>query len=611
MAFPQAPPARRSPRGAALPVATALVLAAAALSPLPPAAAAGTGGTGDTLTIAMSQPIDSFNPFTAQLASSTAVLRLVYPTLTVPAAEDNTPTGELAESWRTSDDGLTWTFTIREGLTWSDGEALDAEDAAWTFTTMMEDPGAATANGNFVANFESVRAPDPGTLVIELSKPQATMLALDVPIVPEHVWSEVGDIAAFDNDRDLPVVGAGPFTLAAYEPNQSVTLDADEDFWRGAPGFDHLVLRYFTDQDAMVEALRGGEVSFVHNLTPAQAESLEGEPGITVNAADGKRFTGFTVNPGARTRDGEEFGDGHPALRDRTVRQAVMLAIDKEALVERVYGGYATVAEGYIPARYEDYHWRPADGERLGHDPERAREMLDEAGYEEGADGVRVSPDGDPLRFRMAVHNDRPDYVQTGRSMEEWLAEVGIAVEGDYIDSGQIGDRLNAGEYDLIFTGWTVNPDPDYVLGIHTCDALPEEPGSMRGDAYFCDEEYDEYYAAQLAEYDPAARADIVADMQRLLYTEAVVNVLVYADMLEAYRSDQISDIRTQPARGGNLWAQDGYWSWWSARPREAETEGGGLSPAVAVGAVAAVVLVGGLVLLLVLRRRGTEDERE
>ncbi|MDT0300991.1 ABC transporter substrate-binding protein [Streptomonospora wellingtoniae] len=610
---PARPPARapksRAARRTAAAVTAALVAAAPALSAAPNAAADSDGA--DTLTIAASQPVDSLSPFLAQRLISTSVHRLAYDYLTNYDPETNEPIPGLAESWKTSEDGLTWTYTIRDGATWSDGEPVTAEDAAWTFTTMMEDAGAATANGNFVANFESVEAVDATTLRIELKQPQATMLALDVPIVPKHVWEDVGDYSSFDND-EFPIVGSGPFVITDHEPNQSITLKANEDYWRDPPKFDRLVFRYMPELDAQVEALRAGEVSFVSGLTPAQADALKGTENITVNTASGKRFQGFTINPGARTRDGEEFGDGHPALQDRVLRRAIMRAIDKDEIVESVYGGYAEAAGGYIPARYDTYHWKPDASQRLDFDPDAANEMLDEAGYERGENGVRVSPDGDPLKLRMHVHNDRPDYVAMGKLLVERLADIGIEVENRTVDPGVLSDALHSGEYDLIFTGWTVNPDPDYVLGIHTCGALPTEPGTMRSDAYFCDKDYDRLYKEQLAAYDdPEGRAAAVEKMQAILYDEAVVNVLTYADTLEAYRSDQIASIQVQPDPGGNIWGQDGHWSWSSAVPAADSRAGASVSPWVLAGAGAVVLVAAGAGVYLVRRRAAGAEDRE
>ncbi|GAB3447513.1 ABC transporter substrate-binding protein [Streptomonospora sediminis] len=616
----QARPNKRHPERAQPPkvlrttaaATTAAVLAAAPALTAAPAAAAGSGNGGDTLTVAVSQPVDSLSPFLAQRLISTSIHRLAYDYLTNYDAETNEAIPGLAELPEASDGGRTWTFTIRENATWSDGEPVTAEDAAWTFTTMMEDEGAATANGNFVANFESATAVDRNTLRIELEHPQATMRALDVPILPKHIWSEVEDFAAFNNDEDFPIVGSGPFTITGYQPNRSITLEANEDYWRGPPGFDRIVFRYMPERDAQVEALRAGEVSLVSNLTPAQADALKNTDNVTVNTASGKRFQGFTINPGARTQDGDEFGDGHPALKDRVLRRAIVRAIDKNEIVETVYGGYAEPAGGYIPARYDTYHWQPEGDERLSFDPGAANDMLDDAGYEMGDDGVRVSPDGDPLKLRMHVHNDRPDYVAMGKLLVERLADIGIEVENRTVDPGVLSDALHSGEYDLIFTGWTVNPDPDYVLGIHTCGALPTEPGTMRSDSYFCNKDYDRLYEKQLATYDdPQARAETVGEMQRILYEEAVVNVLTYSDTLEAYRSDQISDIQVQPDPGGNIWGQDGHWSFSSAVPAADPDTSAAVPTGVLVGLGALVlVAIGGGVYLL-RRRAATAEDRE
>ena len=609
---PTAPPLHRA---AAAGTALALVAGAAA-----PAAADTAPPGGNTLTVAVAQQVDSFNPFTAQLAVTTNILSHIYDSLVTNDQETGNPAPALAESWDTSEDGLTWTFHLRDDVTFSDGEPLTSDDVVWTLTTIMENESAAIANGGYVAGFEKVTADGDHTVVVELDEPQATMESLTVPIVPRHVWEPVVDgegdaFADYPADGDaLPSVGSGPFILTSHDRGRSITLKANPDHWNGAPGFDNLVLRYYPEKDAAVEALRSGEVSFAYELTAAQADSLSQAPDIAVNIADGKRFQAFTVNPGAATRDGREFGDGHPALADRTLRRAIVMAIDNQEIVDKAHGGRATAAGGYIPARYSDFHWAPeGDEATLAFDPDAANAMLDEAGYAMGGDGVRVSPDGDRLELRMHVHRDRPDNVSAGKVMVERLADIGIEVENLTVDPGVLSDALYAAEYDLIFTGWTVNPDPDYVLGIHTCDALPAEPGTMQGDAYFCDEEYDALYARQLREYDRDARAGIIHDLQRILYEEAVVNVMAYPDIREAYRTDLIQEgtLLTQPAEGGNIWGQDGYWAFWAARPAQDGPGAGGPPTGVWTGAVAAVLVLAAGGALWLLRRRATAKDRE
>ncbi|GGS85976.1 ABC transporter substrate-binding protein [Streptomyces griseoviridis] len=611
-------PGRRRPwhralrRAAGAGIAALLLTAGLAtpLDPAPrPAAAAGDGER--VLTAAVAQSVDSLNPFLATRLVSTSVLRLMYEYLTDYDPGDGHPVPGLATKWTPSADKLTWTYTLRTDATWSDGRRITAEDAAWTFRTMMTDEEAATANGSFVGNFRKVSAPDPATLVVELERPQATMTALDVPIVPKHVWEKAGDLGTFGNDKAFPVVGSGPYVLTGYRADSYVRLKANPRFWRGAPKFDELVFRYYKDGDAAVAALRKGEVSFVSGLTPAQADALRGQDDIEVNDAPGRRFYALATNPGARTKDGTRFGDGHPSLLDRRVRQALFLAVDRETLVDRVFQGHAVEGAGYIPPRFGTYFWKPSAGQELRYDPGRAARLLDRAGYRKNADGRRVGKDGRPLHYRLLCHATDPNDKAVGQYLTEWWGDLGIGVELTCLDN--VTDPWLAGTYDLAFDGWSVNPDPDFVLSIHTCGALPateEDTGAT--DNFICDKQYDDLYARQLAEYDPGKRAELVKRLQSRLYDLGYMNVIAYPNALEAYRTDQVAKLRTMPEDGGNIYGQDGYWSWWSAEPAGTGDgpDGGGSTGAVA-GVAAGVVVLGAVLVFLALRRRSTADDRE
>ncbi|MFJ3147337.1 ABC transporter substrate-binding protein [Streptomyces halstedii] len=598
--------------------AAALALAAGSVVPGNPvggtaqeAHAAGTS----TLTVAVAQSVDSLSPFLAQRLVSTSISRLMYDFLTNYDPKDNHTVPGLATAWEPSPDKLTWTYTIRSDSTWSDGERATAEDAAWTLNTMMTDEGAATSNGSFVGNFEKVTAPSPDKLVIQLKQPQATMTALDVPIVPKHVWEKVSDFSTFNNDTRFPIVGNGPFVLTDYKVDSYVKLKANKDFWRGAPKFDELVFRYYKDQDAAVAALRKGEVSFVAgspSLTPAQAASLRSADNIKVNDAPGRRFYALAVNPGARTKDGKKFGDGHPALRDQKVRQALFMAVDRSAVVDKVFQGHAVEGEGYIPPRFDSYFWKPSDGQKLAYDPAKAGALLDEAGYKKNGAGKRTGKDGKPLDFRILCHATDPNDKAVGKYLQEWWGDLGIGLKVDCRDN--VSDPWYAGEYDLAFDGWSVNPDPDFVMSIHTCAALPAKAKETAAtDNFICDKPYDELYAKQLAEYDPAKRAVLVKRMESRLYDLGYMNVMAYPNAVEAYRTDQIASLTTMPSDAGNIYGQDGYWSWWSATPAAGASGGssGGGSTGVLIGVGVAVVVLAGGGLLFAMRRRSTAEDRE
>ncbi|MFJ7201396.1 MULTISPECIES: ABC transporter substrate-binding protein [unclassified Streptomyces] len=599
---------------AALALAAGSVVPGVPLGAAPQQAQAADSGK-STLTVAVAQSVDSMSPFLAQKLLSTSISRLMYDFLTNYDPKDNHAIPGLATKWEPSADKLTWTYTIRSDSKWSDGQQATAEDAAWTFNKMMTDEGAAQANGNFVANFKKVTAPSPTQLVIELKEPQATMAALDVPIVPKHVWEKVGDFSKFNNDKTFPVVGNGPFILTDYKVDQYVKLKANKDFWRGKPKFDELVFKTYKDQDAAVAALRKGEVSFVAGspaLTPAQAASLKGEKNIKVNEGPGRRFFALATNPGAQTKDGKKFGNGNKALLDQKVRQALFLSIDRKTIIDKVFQGHAVEGQGYIPPRFSAYHWQPTAEQSLAYDPAKAAKLLDEAGYALKG-GQRVGKDGKPLDLRILCHATDPNDKAIGKYLKEWWGKLGIGLKVDCLDDVSV--PWYAGEYDLAFDGWSVNPDPDFVLGIHTCAALPAKAkDSASTDNFICDKQYDELYKKQLAEYDPAKRAEIVNQMQSWLYDSGYMSVIAYPNAVEAYRTDQIKSIMTMPKAAGNIYGQDGYWSWWSAAPASGDSSdgsGGSGSTGVVIGIIVVVVVLAGGGLFIARRRRDTADDRE
>jgi peptide/nickel transport system substrate-binding protein len=587
----------------------ALILGVATLSILPAGAAAhaDSGTPAKVVNIGTLSTVDSLSPFLAQRLLPTTLHRYMYDFLTNYDPKDDHPIPGLAESWSTSDDKLTWTYKIRSSK-WSDGKPVTARDAAWTFNLMMTNTDAAKANGNFVANFKTVTAQDDRTLVIALKQPQATMLALDIPIVPEHVWKDrVADIGKFNNDSAFPIVGNGPFILTGYTQGQSIELSANKEYWRGAPKFDKIVYRSYKDSDALIEALRKGEVDFVSDMTAAQFESLKNEKAITLNKGLGKRFYALAINPGATTTSGEAFGDGNPALRDVRVRQAIMAAIDTKALVAKTLGGYGTPGEGYLPPIWAANHWKPDTP--LGPNAEKAGQLLDDAGYKKGANGMR------PLTLRLLGQTSRAANADTQNAtfIKEWLKAIGVEIIPSIVDSSTQSDAIQAGKYDLAFTSWSTNPDPDYVLSLHLCSARPSKAGgSFQGDNFVCVPAYDDLYAKQLAEYDQAKRTAIVKQMQQQLYNDAYINVLYYPSVLEGYRNDKIASIQKQPEPGGMIMYQDGYWAWWSAAPVATTQAAKGSNTGLVVTVVAViVVVVAAGAFLLTRRRRSTADERE
>jgi peptide/nickel transport system substrate-binding protein len=223
-----------------------------------------------------------------------------------------------------------------------------------------------------------------------------------------------------------------------------------------------------------------------------------------------------------------------------------------------------------------------------------------------------MTPDGKPFTLRLYGETQRAEDAQNATFVKEWLDALGISVTAAIVDQATVGDNETAGNYDLAFDSWLVNPDPDFVLSIQTCGARPATPGSsFPGDDFVCDPAYDQLYAAQISEYDSAARAGIIKKMQAQLSGDRYVNVLYYPDTLEAYRSDVIGSMQMQPQPNGIYDGQDGYWSWWSAIPAAAAASSSGVGAGAVAAIVAGVAVVLAGVVLLVLRRRSTAAERE
>ena len=559
------------------------------------------------LTAALLQDVESLNPFLDLSASAVQIFGLNYDRLTEFRTADNQTVPGLATAWKTASDQKTWTFTIRSGVHWSDGKPLTAADIAFTYTTIMNHAGA--VNASEVKDFSSVTAPNPETLVITTKVPTATMLAVDIPIVPAHVWRSLDPMAALQGGVSS-LVGSGPFRLVEARAGRQYRLERNTGYWRGAPAMDEVILRYFANSDAAAQALRKGEIDVVGNLTPAQFTALAKEPSVITNEAHGSRYTDLVFNVGAAKADGTAIGDGHPALRDQRVRSAIEFAIDRKTLVDRVLFGHAEVGEAYFPRSYAPWSWSPPPGVRRDFNPATANKMLDDAGYRRGPDGVRTMPPGGPdpgraLAFRLYAPVERSHYGQSARYLTQWLRDVGIAVETSNLTGSQISDRFGAGRYDLMLGGWLLDPDPDFQLSIQTCGARPDAQGNGSTNAYICDRTLDAQYLEQAHQLDPDQRVRLVHEVQQRLYQLAPQVILYYPGVLEAYRSDRVTNLSRRPAGTGSL---VGAWSYVTARPvsttSEADGPAGWSGTERTLFVVVVVLLVSTVIVLVLLRRR-------
>jgi peptide/nickel transport system substrate-binding protein len=559
-----------------------------------------------TLTVGLLQDLDSPNVTAGYLVSSYELWNLQYATLTDKAAEDFETIPGLAESWEASDDGLTYTYTLREGLTWSDGEPLTADDIAWTINTSRDQEwinhAATTVNLDATAI-------DDRTVQIVSSVPDPKLPTMDVYIVPRHIWEtpSEGEIDTYDA---LDGVGSGPFTLQEWKAGQSWTMIANPNYWGGEPAIDQVVFRIFTNPDAMVAALQEGEIDAAHLIPSASFEELQDDPDIEAVAGRQGGFTELAMNGMAG-----EIGDGHPALQDLNVRHAIAHAIDRDVMFDRVVIGLGEKGVGLSVSA--DPVWKadiPVD-EQYNYDPEEAMRLLDEGGYvDTNGDGTREMPGGgEELVFRYAERSESEQGPAIRDFITGFLTEVGIGTEVSVFDDTQLTDVIASGEYDLFSWGWTPFVDPDPMLSYFTCAQVTTDIESVGyNDANWCDPRYDELYEQQKVELDRDKRIEIVHEMLRLFYEESTYIVLYEDADTQAYRTDRFEGWLQQPAEIGPVLFSNSSPSYVNLTPIEGDDDddGGGLGAAFLVAVAAGVVVIGGAGVVAV-RNRKSRDDRE
>lgn len=605
-------------RRAAVTLATSALLAGSTLPGVAAASAADESPSPDeklVFTVGMTNQPDSFNPFLGIEVESYEMWALTYDYLVSVSPEDLSPQPGLATEWESSEDGLTWTFDIREGVTWSDGEPLTAADIAFTYNRIIDGGPEAATWDPWLRSVETVTAPDDTTLVLELSEPNAAFPMIPVPVVPEHVWSELSEkqVKSFSNEPP-DVVGSGPFRLVEGSAGGStIRFEKNPDYWRGTPAIDELVFRVFNAADPAVQALRKGEIDFVSGISPTQVNALEGVEGITATNSAYPGFDEIAFNAGSvDLESGEPIGDPNPAVLDPKFRYALGFAIDREAIRDRVYEGAGEVGSSIIPPFYPRFHWEPPEDVAFSFDLERAGQLLDEAGYTVGPDGKRTLPNGEPIgTLRLIARADSETSVKVMQYFQEWLAEIGIDAEVESMESSRLTNVILDGEFDVFEWGWYVDPDPGSMLSYLTCDQR-----EAWSDTWYCDEEYDDLYDQQQSALDEDERAAMIDRMQEIVYLDAPYLVTVYNTMGEAWRSDRWEGFVPMPDPGGmNTFTLDVH-NYIDIRPVSDEVAGGddgGLGGAAIGGIVVGGVAVAGLAGALLMRRRdrATAEERE
>lgn len=475
------------------------------------------------ITMVLSRDPISFDPHGRLDPSGPVILSYVYDTL-LYQNEQGEIVPMLAESWTISEDKTALTFNLRQDVVFSNGVPFTADSVVFTFERLQEIGQSSLIYGD-IANVSEFEKVDDYTVVFHLNEPSVTLLS--ALTYAYAALLEPGAVEAAGEDYGTSPIGTGPYTLADWIPQNSLTLVANPlynghrpiDEEAGPVAIDEVHIRFTTDQMTRVNALLAGEVDVAYLTSAPLIEQMAASEGFTImdNPARGLLFAG--LNTGENS-----------VFNDVRLRQAVAHAINKQDLLDIAKDGLGVVVNTPLPPTIFGYA-EALEAEALTYDVEAARALVAEAGY--GADN--------PLQIKILT-STFPTYDTMATVIQAQLAEVGIVAEVEVLDFGGMVAAANAGEYDIVVTRYDWN-DPD-LLRVYLSEA---SIGS--GNRYFyANPDLDALTTAGRQEFDPAARLAIYADAQRILMqdvpwvplhmaiTKIVVNERIHdADMIHSH----------------------------------------------------------------------------
>jgi peptide/nickel transport system substrate-binding protein len=300
-------------------------------------------------------------------------------------------------------------------------------------------------------------------------------------------------------------------------------------------------------------------------------------------------------------------------LTDPLVRQAINYAIDRDLMVEKSINGLGVAADAISPSASRSWDYTAPDAERYKYDPDKAKALLDQAGWVDDGTGKR-SKDGVELRLRYFDRNTGQGRVNT-EFIRDWLQDVGIATDLETMDPDTLGERLYQNDFDLFTWGWVPFVDPDPQLYNFTKEAVNfDTEASLSNDANWCDDEYDALYIQQQQELDPDKRHDIVEQMLKIFHDRGPYAVLYRGDDLQAFRTDKWENFVRQPKDTGPVLFTNASGAYLDLELKDGGGGGDdGNSAGLWIGIGGAAVALTG-VTLLIRNRRGREsddDDRE
>jgi peptide/nickel transport system substrate-binding protein len=453
---------------------------------------------GGTMIVTGHQEVASLSPDDSGPSVHLVIVQLIHNAL-VELDENFEFQPVLAEAFpEVSEDGLTYTFQLRQGVLFHDGEELTSEDVKYTYEWYM-DPENAAVNANAFISVESVEAPDPYTVVVTLRNPNAAFFPQVASrfIVPAHYHGEIGE----DEYKAAPI-GTGAFKVREWRAADFTELEAFEDHFRGRPYLD--VFRQDIVPEPSVRAIAletGAADSAVWQLSPEDNLRLAEDDDFNTYIMSSLAVNHFPLN------------NDHPILSEKLVRQAMMFAIDRETVIDEVFSGTAVLATANLSPALDQYY--NPDVAQYPYDPEQAVSLLEEAGWMlEDGEEIR-SKDGESLTFTCTTISGDQTRRPEAELVQQYLREVGIDMQLEEAPVATILEQMRAGTMDASLYNWTYGGD----------DADPDASVTLRSDgtnnfSHFRNDRVDELLDMGLQEIDPEARAEIYKEIQAIVAEE-------------------------------------------------------------------------------------------
>jgi len=433
---------------------------------------------GDVLIAAIGGEPDQLDPQRTSSYFAFEVLENVFDTLVAPD-ENLEMQPALAESWEVSDDQLTWTFDLRDGVTFHDGSEFTSEDVVYSYRRIIDEQ---LANAWKFAAITDIAAPDDDTVVITVAQPTPNLLSnlggFKGMAIVQQENVESGDITTAP-------IGTGPFSVTGYSSGDRITLAANSDYWGGAPELAGLEYRFISEPATALAALRAGDIHWTDVVPPQQVSELESDDTVQLGLTPSSDYWYLALN------------EAREPWSDVRVRQALAYAIDRDAIVQAVSHGTAALNQLAIPEQsvwYTEY-------DEYSTDLDTAQALLDEAGFTGGT-------------LDLLATSDYPETVTAAQIIASNLEPLGIDVEIRQPDFSTWLDEQNTGNFDMLMMGWLGNIDPDdfYYAQHHT-------DGASNAQKY-SNTEVDALLDAGRIETDPEARKELYAEAATIIADE-------------------------------------------------------------------------------------------